>query len=205
MYFYEDVSLRTLERIMQEVPDFLPRGQGIRVLCQKECMFSEYDNMDQKALVMEVVSSIRYPPLFERLGRYLGEDGRKLMDFKHEKHRETFERAVEKRNQKNAALMSALYLLTADHRLWRTAAGAVRRNRVCFEQIRPKGSTEEGYALYCAAKDLYLGTKNLTVRDLADPEVISPKLFGLICNGMAVRRFGVGALCSHEGRGMQVD
>ena len=53
---------------------------------------------------------------------------------------------------------------------------------------------EEGYALYCAAKDLYLGTKNLTVRDLAAPEVITPKLFGLICNGMAVRRFGVGAI-----------
>lgn len=200
MYFYGDVSLRTLERIMQEVPDFLPRGQGIRISCQTEYMVSECGSMDRKELVMEVVSAIRYPPLFERLDRYLGEDGRKLMDFKHEKHRETFERAVEKRNQNNAALMSALYLLTADRRLWRAAEGGVRRNRICFEQIRLKGSTEEGYALYCAAKDLYLGTKNLTVRDLADPEVISPKLFGLICNGMAVRRFGVGALRSHEGR-----
>ncbi len=200
MYFYEEVSLRTLERTMQEVPDFLPRGQGIRILCQTECMVRECGSMDRKELVMEVMSNIRYPPLFERLGRYLGEDGRKLMDFKHEKHRMTFERAVEKKNQKNAALMSALYLLTADHRLWRAAEGAVRRNRVCFEQIRLKGSTEEGYALYCAAKDLYLGTKNLTVRDLADPEVITPKLFGLICNGMAVRRFGVEAIRSHEGR-----
>ena len=123
MYFYGDVSLRTLERIMQEVPDFLPRGQGIRISCQTEYMVSECGSMDRKELVMEVVSAIRYPPLFERLDRYLGEDGRKLMDFKHEKHRETFERAVEKRNQNNAALMSALYLLTADRRLWRGLFG----------------------------------------------------------------------------------
>ena len=122
------------------------------------------------------------------------------MDFKNEKHRVTFEKSVEKLDQKNNALMSALYLLTADRRMWRAAGGAVRRNGICFEQIRPKGSTEEGYALYCTAKDLYLGTKNLTVRDLADPEVITPKLFGLICNGMAVRRFGVGAIRLHEGR-----
>lgn len=123
MFFYEEVSLRTLERIMQEVPDFLSRGQGIRISCQTECMVSECGSMDRKELVMEVMSSIRYPPLFERLDRYLGEDGWKLMDFKHEKHRETFERAVEKKNQKNAALMSALYLLTADRRLWRGLFG----------------------------------------------------------------------------------
>lgn len=200
MYFYEEVSLRTLERIMQEVPDFLSRGQGIRISCQTECMVSECGSMDRKELVMEAMSSIRYPPLFERLGRYLIENGRNLMDFKNEKHRVTFEKSVEKLDQKNNALMSALYLLTADRRMWRAAGGAVRRNGICFEQIRPKGSTEEGYALYCTAKDLYLGTKNLTVRDLADPEVITPKLFGLICNGMAVRRFGVGAIRLHEGR-----
>ena len=123
MFFYEEVSLRTLERIMQEVPDFLSRGQGIRISCQTECMVSECGSMDRKELVMEVMSSIRYPPLFERLDRYRGEDGRTLLAFKHEKHRETFERAVEKKNQKNAALMSALYLLTADRRLWRGLFG----------------------------------------------------------------------------------
>ena len=51
-----------------------------------------------------------------------------------------------------------------------------------------------GYALYCASKDLYLGTKNLTIGDLADTDLIPSKIFGLICNGMAIRRFGLGAI-----------
>lgn len=200
MHFYEDSSLRTIEQIMQEIPDFLPRGHGIRIPFQQECVISRSDHMGRKELMMTAMSAIRYRPFFERLIRCLREDERNLMDFKNEKHRADFEKAVEKLNQKNNALTSALYLLTANQRLWRTAEGAVRRNRICFEQIRPKGSTEEGYALYCAAKDLYLGTKNLTIRDLADPELIPPKLFILICNGMAIRRLGMEAVCFHVER-----
>ncbi len=92
--------------------------------------------------------------------------------------------------------MAAVYLLTADCRLWNTTARYVPRNEIMFESIRLKGSTENGYTLYCAAKDLYLGTKHLTVSDLADQSLIPPKVFGLICNAMAIRRFGLGAIAS---------
>ncbi len=61
---------------------------------------------------------------------------------------------------------------------------------------------ENSYPLFCAAKDLYLGTKHLTVRDLADAELISPKVFALICNAMAIRRFGLGAI-QYEERNIQ--
>lgn len=57
-----------------------------------------------------------------------------------------------------------------------------------------KGSTANGYTLYCTAKDLYLGTKNLTIGDLADTTIIEPKIFGVICNAMAIRRYGLGAV-----------
>ena len=46
----------------------------------------------------------------------------------------------------------------------------------------------------CAAKDLYLGTKHLTIDDLGDAKLIPTELFRLICNAMAVRRYGLRAL-----------
>ena len=55
-------------------------------------------------------------------------------------------------------------------------------------------TTEAGYALFCCAKDLAIGTKHLTISDLADSDLIPPKLFGVICNAMAIRRYGLGAI-----------
>lgn len=52
------------------------------------------------------------------------------------------------------------------------------------------------HPLFCAAKDLYLGTGCLTVSDLAYKSLVPPKAFRLICNAMAIRRFGLGAITS---------
>ena len=90
--------------------------------------------------------------------------------------------------------MSALYLLTADFMLWHCVKYAVVNNAICFEQVRLHGTNTNSYPLFCAAKDLYLGTRNLTVSELADKSLVTPKVFGLICNAMAIRRFGLGAL-----------
>ena len=102
--------------------------------------------------------------------------------------------AIRKLDKKNFALMSALYLLTAEHKLWMQIRNYVERNEIKFERFKPKDSTENGYTLLCCAKDLYLGTKHITISDLADTELIAPKMFALICNAMAIRRFGLGAI-----------
>lgn len=113
------------------------------------------------------------------------------MHFKDEKHRALFTEVTGKLDSKNHALLSAVYLLTAERRLWHSAEPCVTRNTICFERLRLKGCTESEYALCCAAKDLYLGTKNLTIADLADNAVIEPQTFRLICAAMTIRRHGV--------------
>lgn len=40
------------------------------------------------------------------------------MNFRNEKHRLVFVEAIRKLDKKNFALMSAVYLLTAEHKLW---------------------------------------------------------------------------------------
>ena len=124
------------------------------------------------------------------------------MMYKNDKHRTAFEAAVRKENKKNYALLAAVYLLTADFALWKCVRHAVVNNVICFEQVCLHGTNTNSYPLFCAAKDLYLGTKHLTISDLADAELISPKTFSLICNAMAIRRFGLGAI-QYEERNIQ--
>ncbi len=144
--------------------------------------------------VAETMAAIQYPPFVKRLNQYLKESEENPMYFKNEKHRTAFTEAVAKLDKKDYALMAAVYLLTADCRLWSCTGRYVQRNEILFESIRLKGSTANGYTLYCTAKDLYLGTKDLTIGDLADTTIIEPKIFGVICNAMAIRRYGVGAV-----------
>ena len=68
-------------------------------------------------------------------------------------------------------------------------------NRQTFVAVwtLPK-ATAKRYTLYCAAKDLTLGTKHITVSDLSDADLVPPMLFRTICNAMAIRRFGLAAI-----------
>ena len=82
--------------------------------------------------------------------------------------------------------MAALYLLTADLRLWQIMKHHTERNKINFERVRLNGINEDAYTLYCTAKDLHLGTKYLTASVLADTDLISPRMFIVICNAITI-------------------
>lgn len=212
MTYFENERLRGLDRLMRQIPNFAPRGHGVIAVCKtgvanKNCTAERIKakNASRKEILTETMSNIRYQPFRKRLNKYIKESGTKLMDYRNEKHRLVFTEAIEKLNRNDYALMSALYLLTAEHRLWTAAKRHVVRNEIDFNNIRLRNSTVNAYALFCAAKDLYLGAKHITIRDLSDTELIGPKLFGLICNAMAIRRFGLGAIRRKEERKTEYD
>ena len=197
MYFTQDKHLRELKKLMQCVPNFRPRGQGVIVIEVTESSPPGYADM-----MNATVSAVKCPAFLWRLNQYLTESEMISMMYKNDKHRTAFETAVKKENKKDYALLAAVYLLTADFALWKCVRHAVVNNVICFEQVRLHGTNTSSYSQFCAAKDLYLGTKHLTVSDLADSELISPKTFSLICNAMAIRRFGLGAI-QYEERNIQ--
>ena len=80
-------------------------------------------------ILTETMAAIRYPPFVQRLNQYLKEREGCPMDFKNEQHRKVFTEALQKLNKKNDALMAALYLLTADWKLWNTARSMRRSMR----------------------------------------------------------------------------
>lgn len=145
-------------------------------------------------VMAETMRDIHNAAFRRRLNQFIKESEELHMNFRNEKHRLAFVEAIRKLDKKNFALMSALYLLTAEHKLWMQIRNYVERNEIKFERFKPKDSTENGYTLLCCAKDLYLGTKHITISDLADTELVAPRMFALICNAMAIRRFGLGAI-----------
>ena len=118
--------------------------------------------------------------------------------FKNEKHKTVFEEAVRKKDKKDYALMAVIYLLTADLRLWNIAKPHVEKTVVDFGNIKLKGIHESDYTLFCGAKDIYMETRNLCIADLVDKELISPKIFGLLCNAMVIRRCGLAGINKEE-------
>lgn len=144
--------------------------------------------MPQRQILMEALSTIKSERFQYRLNEYLWEGG--LMKFWSIFHQKAFKEACCKINCNNYTILSALYLLTAKQELWRVSMHHIAKNKIFFEEIKLKGANENSYTLYCAAKDLSLGTKHLSINDLADKSLISPILFGMICNAMAIHRYG---------------
>ena len=222
MIFSDSPQQRALERMMTAVPRFRPKGGGIMVLhhfeytaemcdCRycpyyrgkRKCTASQCPCIEERIVagaasraevMAETMRDIHNGAFRRRLNQFIKEREELHMNFRNEKHRLAFVEAIRKLDKKNFALMSALYLLTAEHKLWMQIRNYVERNEIKFERFKPKDSTENGYTHLCCAKDLYLGTKHITISDLADTELIAPRMFALICNAMAIRRFGLGAI-----------
>lgn len=222
MIFSDSPQQRALERMMTAVPRFRPRGSGLRVqpdfeytaemcdcrLClyynrKRKCTVSQCPCIEERIAVgaasraevmAETMKDIHNAAFRRRLNQFINESEELHMNFRNEKHGLAFVEAIRKLDKKNFALMSAIYLLTADHKLWMQIRHFMERNEIKFECFKPKDSTENGYTLLCCAKDLYLGTKHITISDLADTELVAPRMFALICNAMAIRRFGLGAI-----------
>ena len=120
------------------------------------------------------------------------------MPFRNKEHKAAFETAVRKTDKNKHSLMSALYLLTANRKLWEIMKQHTEKNGILFDNVKLGTISEKAYTLYCAAKDLYLGTRQLSVCDLADENLLSAKTFALICDAMAVQRVGLSAIKSSE-------
>lgn len=182
---------RRMERLMMTVPNFAPRGVGFRFA--EAQIFITANAATPTEILAATMQQIRCPPFRKRFNEYI-ESEENPMTYINEKHRARFTLAAKNVHRENYALLSALYLLTADPRLWSCCKHHINNGYVFFENIKLNNCSERAYTLYCAAKDLALGTKHITVSDLADADLVPPMLFRTICNAMAIRRFGLAAV-----------
>ena len=154
----------------------------------------KFGTATKKKIMDAVFMNIRNSKFRERLSSFIRESENTNMNYFNKWHEYGFNKALERIERENYKLISAVYLLTADTQLWRRGQSQVEKNCIRFDKMNLGSVDEKAYTLFCCAKDLYLGTKHITIADLADEQLISPKMFGIICNALAIRRFGIGVL-----------
>ena len=142
---------RRIERFMTTIPNFKPRGVGVHF--SESQVLITITAATPTEILTETMRQIRCPPFRKRFNEYI-ESEEKPMTYLNEKHRARFELAAKNIHKANYALLSALYLLTADQRLWSCCKHHINNGCVFFENIKPDNCSERTYALYCAAKDL---------------------------------------------------
>lgn len=162
---------RRMEQLMMTVPNFAPRGVGFRFT--EAQLFITATAATPTEILTATMRQIRCPPFRKRFNEYI-ESEENPMTYINEKHRTRFTLAAKNVHRENYALLSALYLLTADPRLWSCCKHHINNGCVFFENIKLNNCSERAYTLYCAAKDLTLGTKHITVSDLSDADLVPP-------------------------------
>ena len=117
-------------------------------------------------------------------------------------HRERFEPLWERhiRTAEEDAMCAALYLLSADRFLWGKAISAIEPDIIHFQKIHIHGVDLNGYVLFHTAKDLYQGTKHISLSELVDPELVGDMTFELIITAFLIRRYGCGVLSAERSR-----
>lgn len=213
--FMSNTPYADTESEMQLIPGFAPRKSGMSVsrfaynaedcdcsLCayktrKKECTGKGACVCLRERLVAGCVpldelfsvltAEVGERPFVSRVTRLSARAEPLLHDGKHRKRFEKWWRE-RVRTADEAAWCAALYLLTADTFLWSKAEAAVKPDMIDFTVIHIHGVDLDGYVLFHTAKDLYKGTKHISLSELTDPELVSDEAFRLVVMAFLIRR-----------------
>lgn len=107
--FSDNLHDRRIERFMTAIPNFKPRGVGVRF--SESQVLSTITAATPTEILAETMRQIRCPPFQKRFNEYI-ESEEKPMTYINEKHRAIFTLAAKNISKTNYALLSVLYLLT---------------------------------------------------------------------------------------------
>lgn len=199
MYFTTG-PLRAMERAMQQPPRY-KKGGGLTVLRtpwqDMACVDLGSGSYCYQALVNRFLRELDAVALTGRIKTIQkGNEGHEML-FRDAAHKRRFN-TLRSQQTISAAdsqpLMSALFLLSADDFLWQRSRNAIHAGRIDFSAINIRGIPTASYAVYQTARDLYQGTRHITLSDLTDPELVDDRLLRLLINSFLVRRHGLAAL-----------
>ena len=87
--------------------------------------------------------------------------------------------------------MACNFISAAQRRLWSKVKTCVRKNDIKFTEMNQTGYTPDEYTLINCAKDICLRTRYLTVSELSDVRLISPRMCDVISTALKIARTGI--------------
>lgn len=113
------------------------------------------------------------------------------MFYRGEDHAETFEFEASFRPDFDNRYTAALYLLTADTKLWRQVRDHFGTRTVLIGEMRPRRLSGEAYVFYLLARELLCETKTINVMDLADRGLLSARCFQVVTTALFIKGYGL--------------
>lgn len=96
------------------------------------------------------------------------------MIFRNDNHGGTFEKEIKYHKGCSRRFAAALFLLTADTRLWLQAENHVGSHEIDIAAIKPRRLDGMAYVCYMLARDIITGSRTVAVTELADSDLMSP-------------------------------
>ncbi|MGI6402888.1 MAG: hypothetical protein ACOX0K_01420 [Oscillospiraceae bacterium] len=223
-YFMRDTSLAGLETAMMFPPFFKQRQSGVAILnrfrytkestdCRgcmeweniKECGAPycpwlverlEACNVSYSELLKECFRGMDHKSLQVRLQHLAaGFHGRWFQDACHRHRFELVDNSLRILSGRTPNHhIAALFLLTADEKLWQLCKNIVTGDTIGFESIKLCGISTDGYAFYQMARTLSTGQAKITVSELADGKLICNSMLAVMVDAILIARFGSGVL-----------
>ena len=213
-YFMRDTPLRAMERLMMSQPGHKPRGGGMYrspfyytpkdVECEycqsyvrkNPCLLCECTYLEERieAGVLELNEFVRdyFAPsmelqLQERMRQQFGDRKSFFLSDTHRRRWTHWRALCWSLSDRNKA---ALYLLTAYESLWRRMVWKCGNDGFDFQAVHLRGIRPELYSVYQAAKAIAVGSSNITLADLASPELVTDEAFYLIICALLMAKYG---------------
>ena len=228
MYFTNTPSLNSMEAMMKRPPGGIQRGGGRKRSPYKytgrdcDCRLCLYYRKKDGCTVpvcpvldirlacgaasvgdavKAVFKDIQNTTFQKRLSKiYRRKDDVKMI-FQNNRHKQLFEAERSFLRKPGKKVLAVLYLLTADHILWRKTKHLFSPNgRIDFKSVRLGDVPTDCYALWKAVKELQTGEKQNTRSSVADSGIISDNAFRLIVQAVTIARYGTAILNNTEVR-----
>ena len=115
------------------------------------------------------------------------------MIFRDDRHGLLFEKEIRLHKGCGKKFTAALFVLTADYRLWAQVEPHVGTKRIDIESAKPHHLNGFSYVCFELAKNILTGSQTVVLDELADPSLFSPQNFMVISLAMLIRGYGLGA------------
>ena len=125
------------------------------------------------------------------------------MIFRNDKRGVLFEKEIKYHKGCSRRFAAALFLLTADPRLWHQAENHIGTNEIDITAMKPRHLDAMSYVCFAVAKDIVTGSKTVALTELADASMLSRRYFLVVQTAMLIRGYGLSAanrLLFTEGR-----
>lgn len=223
-YFMRDTPLCQLEQQMMTPPNFKARGHGryspgfqyssedtecqycINFRRNQPCPLKLCICLDERIAagalnLNEFVRDCFFPEagvqLLARLERNF--TCCSISFFLNECHRERWQHWRERYYRMSGRNLAALFLLTAYEDIWRRMIWKFDARGFDFQSVQLSGIQPELYSVYQAAKAISTGSHNITLADLASPELVTDEAFHLIVCTLLLAKYG-DAILNFEGK-----